>query len=247
MGSNPGLFALVTGSGKRLGREMAIYLAGRGFHVALHYNHSKAEVKQLLAYLEDTHPDQKFITVQKDLEDWTTSSELLSLLPNEFGPINLLINNASVFEHAQIMETECDLLQRQFSVNFFTPFVLTRSFATKVKAGHVVNIVDTKIATNETTHAAYLLSKKALGELTRMAALELAPAFRINAIAPGPVLPATGSNDSHFQKVVEQTPLRERVLVESILSALGFLMDNPNVTGQIIYVDSGSHLKGGST
>jgi NAD(P)-dependent dehydrogenase (short-subunit alcohol dehydrogenase family) len=184
--------------------------------------------------------------MQKDLEDWTSASDMINLLPPDFGPLTLLVNNASVFEPSRIVETEKDLLLRQFSVNFFAPFVLTQSFARKVANGQVINIVDTKIVTNETSHAAYLLSKKVLAEFTGMAALDFAPGIRVNAIAPGPVLPASGSDKNHFQKVVEQTPLGERVHVESVLLALGFLIDSINVTGQVIYVDSGSHLNDGN-
>ena len=109
--------------------------------------------------------------------------------------------------------------------------------------GHIVNILDTKIQSNQATHfTAYNLSKKAMMHLTRMTALDLAPAFRVNGIAPGPVLRAGNSSEEEFQKIIQGTPLKLKIPTQTIASALNYLIENPNLTGQILYCDNGAHL-----
>ncbi len=106
----------------------------------------------------------------------------------------------------------------------------------------IVNLLDAKIEKNEGAHTAYILAKKSLAELTRMAALAFAPHIRINAIAPGPVLRPRGKNDNYLKQVVDHTPLKRQVDTDDIAMSVSFLLNNPSVTGQILFCDSGSHL-----
>lgn len=235
------LSALVTGSAKRIGREIAIHLASQGYHVALHYHQSEAEVNELAQELLSRYPSQLFPVVGHDLEDWETTSAMFNQLPPQMLPLGLLINNASVFDAGNLINTSSQLLSRNFAVNFFSPFELMRSYAVLFEKGQIINLLDVQVTRNESSHAAYLLAKKALMHLTQMAALEWAPRVRVNAIAPGPVLPATDGSE-RFDRVVAQTPMQMAVDVSTLLSSVDFLLNARQVTGQVIFADSGAHL-----
>ncbi len=103
--------------------------------------------------------------------------------------------------------------------------------------------MDTRIVDNESSHAAYSLSKKALMHATTMAALEWAPSVRVNGVAPGPVLPPPGKDETHLHEVIESTPLQKRVELDNLVESAYFLTTNDAITGQIIFCDSGAHLK----
>ena len=120
---------------------------------------------------------------------------------------------------------------------------MTQQYTKNCLSGHVVNILDTKIQSNRAGRfTAYNLSKKALMHLTQMSAIDLAPQFRVNAIAPGPVLKASHASEEEFQIRIQQTPLKLEIPGSSIVSALNYLIENPNLTGEILYCDNGSHL-----
>ena len=236
--------AIVTGSGKRIGREFAYFLAQLGYDLVLHYNHSKGSIEEIKSDLGNKYPNQLFYPLQFDLRNWTIANQFVNNLPDDFKSVNLLINNASIYHQNTLLETEPDQLLDNFAVHCFTPYLLIKSFALKYKKGMIVNMTDSAIFRNTITHMPYVLSKRSLVEVTRLAAVELAPNIRVNAIAPGPVMPANDDLDN-FNKVVNATPLKKAVDMSGILSTLKFLMDNDNITGQIINVDSGAHLKSG--
>ena len=120
---------------------------------------------------------------------------------------------------------------------------MTQHYINHCLKGHIVNILDTKIQSNQVMRfTAYNLSKKAMMHLTRMTALGLAPEFRVNGIAPGPVLRAAHSSEEEFQQRIQETPLKFEIPEQTISSALNYLIDNPNLTGQILYCDNGAHL-----
>ncbi|MFT3740194.1 MAG: SDR family oxidoreductase [Breznakibacter sp.] len=236
------LCALVTGSGKRIGNAISRYLAQRGYDVALHYNRSGTEAEELHGQLKASYPARTFPLVQFDLEDWQNVATIFDLLPAGFGRVSLLVNNASVFFPQTLSQTGGKDVMRNFSVHFFAPFMLMQEFHKRHGGGLVVNLLDTRIVSNEFSHAAYLLSKKTLAELTKMAAFEWAPHTRVNGIAPGPVLPAVGAAGKNFAKVIAGSPLSEAVDVAEITETIGYFLHCPHITGQIVHVDSGSHL-----
>ena len=236
--------AIITGSGKRIGREFAYFLAQLGYDLVLHYNHSKDRIDKIKSDLESKYPNQLFYPLQFDLRNWTIANQFINNLPDDFNRVSLLINNASIYNQKTLLETEPDQLIDNFAIHCFTPYLLIQSFALRYKKGMIVNMTDSAIFRNTITHMPYVLSKRSLVEVTRLTAVELAPNIRVNAIAPGPVMPANDDVE-YFNKVVNATPLKKVVDMSGILSTLKFLMDNDNVTGQIINVDSGAHLKGG--
>jgi NAD(P)-dependent dehydrogenase (short-subunit alcohol dehydrogenase family) len=117
-----------------------------------------------------------------------------------------------------------------------------RNYANSADNGQIINIVDTRITNNKSEHLSYSLSKKSLWELTQMAALELAPNFRVNAIAPGAVLAPVGKNQNYLEMVADKTPMKSPSGVISVLKSIDYIIENKDLTGQLIYCDGGAHL-----
>jgi hypothetical protein len=122
---------------------------------------------------------------------------------------------------------------------------LCREFAKQVRGGAIVNFLDTRVLDYDREHMSYHLSKRALFTLTRAMALEFAPAIRVNAVAPGLVLPPAGKDQSYLDALVHTNPLQAHGSVEDVAAAVLFLVTSPFVTGQVIYVDGGRHMLGG--
>lgn len=228
---------LVTGAAVRIGRALALAFARAGHDVALHYGRSAdaaaataTEIRALGVRCE---------TFPADLAAADAAGPLLSAVTGAFPELGTLINSASVYREATLLETDAALFDQQFAVNLRAPFFLTQAFARAVETGHVLNVLDNKIAFNQFAYAAYLLSKKALAELTTMAAMELAPRIRVNAVAPGVVLPATTRSEEYVAWRVEGIPLRLQGSPEHVTQAALSLEQNPFMTGQILFVDGG--------
>lgn len=235
---------LITGAARRVGKALAELFAARGWEVVIHYNQSESEAQDLSHLLQKQYPDRRFPVVQANLsEPGQVSDRLIEHLPKPIKSLDALINCASVFEASSLADTSLNLLRQQMAINFDAPFMLMQAFNKYQKKGAIVNILDTRIVNNNWSHAAYSLSKKALMELTRMAALEWAPEVRVNGVAPGPVLPPPGKEEAYLQKVVAATPLKSVVGLANLTESVWFLVTNSAITGQIIFCDSGAHLK----
>ena len=234
--------ALITGSARRIGRAIARHLAEKGWSLALHYNRSERDAERLLKEMAQNYPDQEFILFQSDLQNLFAVEELVDVVVKAFGQLDLLINNASVFEASPIRETHFDLLDKLMMVNYRAPFLLMRDFAQLVDKGLIINIVDTRITTNEWDYAAYTISKKALWELTKMAALELAPDIRVNAIAPGVIIPPENKDETYLWKLARKTPMQQPGGFEPICSSLQYIIENEHLTGQLLFCDGGQNL-----
>ncbi len=232
--------ALVTGGARRLGKEIIRELAQSGYKIALHYNSSEQEAKELQAELEaKSIPCSLF---QGDLAEEKTILNLISLVKKRFADLNLLINNASVFQRRNIFATELDIFNQNMNINFKAPFFLTRDFARVCKKGQVINIVDSKIAHNDVNYGSYALSKKVLADFTKMAAKELAPDIRVNGIAPGYILAPEGETEKYLRQRPDKIPLKRKGEPFEISKAISFLISNDYITGQHLYLDGGEHL-----
>jgi NAD(P)-dependent dehydrogenase (short-subunit alcohol dehydrogenase family) len=232
--------ALVTGGAIRLGKAIALALAGAGFDIALHYHSSAAparaaadEIRRLGVYCEP---------FRLDLSDVAAIPAFMEQVRRRFPGLSLLVNSASAYTQATLQETSAEVFDTQFAVNLRAPFFLTQAFARPGIEGQVINILDNKIAFNQFQYAAYLLSKKALAELTRLAAVELAPSIRVNAVAPGVVLPAGTRSQEYIDWRVQGIPLRFQGETDHIAQAILYLVRNTFVTGQILLVDGGESL-----
>jgi NAD(P)-dependent dehydrogenase (short-subunit alcohol dehydrogenase family) len=234
--------ALITGASKRIGKAITDHLAEKGWNVAIHFNSSEKSANNLVASLSTKYPKQKFTSFQTNLAEIIEVEKLIPNIISEFGKIDLLINNASVFESSYLKETSEELFNSQFDVNFKAPFVLTRDFANQCKTGNIINFLDTRITSNKSNFAAYSLSKKALWELTKMAALELAPNIRVNAIAPGVTLPPDDKNDNYLQNLAQNIPMKKPGGLVPIIQSLDFILENNHLTGQLLFADGGENL-----
>ena len=234
--------ALITGAAKRLGKEMTVHLAKKGWNVAIHFNSSSGQAQNLKMKLQKEYPNQKFEIFQTNLSNSAETEKLILKVVDEMGRLDLLINNASVFDPGYLRETDLKLFDLQMSVNFQAPFILCRDFAKLVKKGLIVNLADTRIAVNKSNYAAYSISKKALWELTKMAALEFAPEIRVNAIAPGVTLPPEDKDEAYLNKLAENIPMKKPGGIEPILQSLDYITTNNTLTGQLLFADGGENL-----
>ncbi len=232
--------AFITGGARRIGKHITLALAEMGYDIALHYNQSE---DQAFALADEVRAlDCSCELFQADLSDVKQVAGLMDGVKHSFPELNILINNASLFEPGSIAETSNKSWVNHFSTNLLAPCILTRDFAEGLEEGLVVNLLDTHISQNRTTHAAYLLAKKGLADFTKMAAKEYAPGIRINGIAPGAILPPPHADADHMDRILERIPLKRQGDVDHITGALAFLIENDYLTGQIIYADGGEQL-----
>lgn len=237
-----GKTVLITGSAKRIGKELALHLAKQSWNLALHYNTSKGEAIALRDYLKAIYPNQIFKVFCCNLSDEFACESLISEVYKEMGNINVLINNASVYTPKSIKETSLDLLNEQMNINFKAPFVLMRDFANICKSGVIVNFLDTRISKFLSEYAAYSLSKITLSHLTQMGALEFGPNIRVNGIAPGPTLAPCDAEANYLEDKASNTPMKIPGGILPILKSIDYILDNNSLTGQILYCDGGEHL-----
>jgi NAD(P)-dependent dehydrogenase (short-subunit alcohol dehydrogenase family) len=235
--------ALVTGASQRIGRACALALAEAGFAVAVHYNSSGNAAEKLVAAIHDK--GGKAVAIAADLAD---EGAVLALLPRvgaEFGPVGVLINNASVFEGDTVATASRESWDRHLAVNLRAPFVLMQEFARHLPeeaGGLIVNLLDERVWNLTPYFVSYTLSKAGLWTLTQTMALALAPRIRVNGIGPGPTLPSPRQNPEQFLQQCRSTPLKRGTGPEEIAVALRFLLAAPAMTGQMIALDGGQHL-----
>lgn len=234
--------ALVTGGAKRLGRATCLALADAGAAVIVHYNHSGEAALELVDRIRQSGGEAW--TLQGDLRNTRRCTEMLAEAARLAGGLDILVNNASIFPAERITETRPDELEHCIAVHATAPLLLSRGLATHCQRGHIINVLDAKIHEYDDAHASYHLSKRMLLTLTRMLALELAPAIAVNAVAPGLVLPPEGKNESYLDALADTNPMHTHGSEADITQAMLYLLTSRFVTGQVMYVDGGRHMKG---
>lgn len=244
--------ALVTGAGRRLGRAMALYLAQRGYDVAVHYAGSAVEAAAVVA--EITAMGRCAVALQADLLDEDATQALLPRAVQALGQITVLVNNASIFEYDTIHSATRRSWDRHVESNLRAPFVLTQALAAQapeaatdaagepVAAALIVNMIDQRVRKLTPEFMSYTIAKMGLWALTQTTAQALAPRVRVNAIGPGPTLQGARQSAEHFADQRANTLLKKGANVADITAALGYFLDAPAVTGQLICVDGGQHL-----
>tara|TARA_Y100001001_G_C7969079_1_gene295250 strand:- start:95 stop:847 length:753 start_codon:yes stop_codon:yes gene_type:complete len=246
--------ALVTGAGKRLGRAMALYLAERGFDVAVHFATSRTAAEETAADI--AAQGQRASLLQADLLDEAETQVLLSRAAAALGgPITCLVNNASIFEADDIHTATPESWERHIGSNLRAPFVLTQAMARQglqatsdergepCATGLIVNMIDQRVHSPTPEFMSYTIAKMGLWAMTRTTAQALAPAIRVNGIGPGPTLQGQHQSEEVFAQERRDTVLERGVNLEDITAALGYFLDAPAVTGQLICPDGGEHLK----
>jgi hypothetical protein len=234
-------WALVTGAGQRLGRAVALELARAGWGVVIHYRRSAAEAEAVAA--EARASGGAAATVAADLSDAAERHALVGKAIDAAGaPLSALVNCAAIFEHDTVDSFNQADFERHMAINAFTPSLLARELAEALPEnarGCVVNFLDFKLANPYPDHFSYTLSKYALAGATELLARALAPRVRVNAVAPGYVLPAPGQGEADYQRLHAQTPLAMGPTPEHVAHAVRFLIENEVITGQTIFVDAG--------
>jgi len=236
--------ALVTGAGQRLGRATALTLARAGWGVVIHYRSSADEAEAVAN--EVRAAGGKAAIVDADLENAAQRHALVTrAIAAAQSKLTALVNCAAIFEHDTIDTLTEDALNKHMAINALTPAVLAREFAEALgdDRGVVVNFLDFKLASPYPDHFSYTLSKYALSGATELLARALAPRVRVNAVAPGYVLPAPGQAEADWKRLHDDTPLNYGPSPDDIAGAVRFLIENDAVTGQTIYVDGGRRFR----
>jgi len=237
-----GKIALITGASKRIGRAIAMALAEEGAGIVAH-DRSVLEREIVKVCDEVADCGAKSWKIIADLEKQEEYESLISRSIQAAGSLDILINNASIFLPSTIEDVGFRDVTRHLQVNAWAPFVLSREFARLAGRGKIINLLDTRIAGYDRAHVAYILSKRMLATITRMCALEYAPAITVNGVAPGLILPPAGKDEDYLSRLAQAVPLRRHGGPGDVTDAVLYLLESDFITGQIIYVDGGRHLQ----
>lgn len=235
---------LITGGARRVGAVIARSLHRAGYRVVVHYRHSTDAACALVAELLKSRPNSA-LAVPADLADLDTLEPLIGQVIEHFGRLDALINNASAFFPTPIGAATPAQWHELFASNAQAPFFLSQVAvpALRERSGAIVNLVDIYAERALADHPIYVMAKAALVAMTRNLALDLAPAIRVNAIAPGAVLWPEDGDPGARADILKRTPLGRAGRPEDVASAALYLLrDAPYVTGQIIRVDGGRVL-----
>jgi NAD(P)-dependent dehydrogenase (short-subunit alcohol dehydrogenase family) len=232
---------LITGGARRVGRNLALAVAKSGANVIIHHGHSPIEAQETKTAIERIGA-QAFI-VEFDLSDLKNISNFITR-SEQFGPLNVIINNASIFE--PFTWDTCDLSSwsRHMDINLTAPFLISQAFAKRLpegESGRIINILDWRSLRPGASHFPYTISKAALASLTLSLAVALAPRIVVNGLALGAVLrPADGSDS---KDIVKSIPSGRWATLGEVEETLLFLINGPEyITGEIIHIDGGRHL-----
>jgi NAD(P)-dependent dehydrogenase (short-subunit alcohol dehydrogenase family) len=234
--------ALITGAGRRIGRAITLALSRAGYAVVLNSLASRIDAEKLAK--EITGAGGKAHVGLADLADPADVRRLV-MDASAFGPLTLLVNNASEFEADEIETLERVRFERTMAVNLTAPLFLSQAFAAQAPGGvnaSIVNIVDQRVFKPTPLFFSYALSKGALHNATTMLAQALAPKLRVNAVAPGPTLPSPRQSDAQFAAQASSVPLGRGPSPDDVAAAVLYLAQAKSVTGVTIAVDGGQHL-----
>jgi NAD(P)-dependent dehydrogenase (short-subunit alcohol dehydrogenase family) len=236
-----GKTALVTGAAKRIGRAIALALAENGANVAITYLGSQSESEETVRALAALDVDA--FAVRCDLRDALSIEQMVAAVANEFGQIDLLVNNAGIFESEALENISVEQWDAMFTTNTRAPFLVAKAAHLHLRAakGRIVNIGSLGGLHPWATHAHYCTSKAALHMLSKTMAKAWAPAISVNCIAPGMIV--QGEVDEAYQHFAEKTPMQRNGTAEDVAAAAVFFATAPHfITGQLLAVDGGLGL-----
>lgn len=239
-------WALVTGAAHRVGKAIAVRLARNGYGIILHFNSSRRKAAETQKELQSS--GFHAVCEQADLSQPGEAQRLFSSALRHVGFIDVLINSASSYEHSTVSNVTWDTFLEAFSLNTLSPFELCRCLAQQKlipqqeRTAVAISLLDCRIDDFVKNHVAYLSSKQALRNLLEHLAIELAPNVRVNAVAPGLILPPNGNPDA-FEGLERTNPLQRIGTTEEMVEAVLYLIRATYTTGQILFVDGGRHLR----
>jgi|TARA_B100001540_G_scaffold317698_1_gene352229 NAD(P)-dependent dehydrogenase (short-subunit alcohol dehydrogenase family) len=233
---------IITGGATRIGAAIAKSLATYDNEITIHYNKSIKPAQKLKKDLEKQ--GTKIHLIKADLNNLAQTQKMMKEAFKKMKGLDCLINNASIFENDNLNNFTDKSFIKHLNVNLKAPALLTQSFSRYVRNsdGIIINIIDQRIEKLTPFFFSYTLSKTALGTLTTTSAMRLAPNIRVNAVSPGPTLKNKRQSETHFKKQWKSVPLEKVVDLKNICNSVKFLVENDNITGQIINVDSGQRL-----
>jgi len=240
---------LVTGAGKRLGREIALTLARAGWSVAVHFRQSAAEAQQTAADCDAaTGRPGSAATFGADLADEAAVRALVPAVLQRFGRLDAVVNSASLFEHDDAASFGFESMETHLRSNTGAPILLAQALHAHLQAtdddrdAAVVNLLDQKLWNQNPDFFSYTLSKAALEAANTMLALALAPRVRVVGVAPGLTLTSHLLSDDKFQALHKQSPLGRSSTPEDVAATVAFALANRSITGTTLLVDGGQHL-----
>lgn len=236
--------ALVTGAADRVGAAIARRLAAAGWAVVVHYRSSAGKAEALAAEIRAA--GGQAAPAGADLANRAERAGLIAAAAAAFGPLTLLVNNASLFERDAVADLDEQLWDAHFAVHVEAPAFLARDFAAQLPAsvpGNIVNIIDERVLDLSPAYFSYTLSKSALWTMTRTLAQSLAPRIRVNAIAPGPTMPPPHVTPEAHARRLTELPLGTSADADGIADGVLAVLSLPTMTGQMIVLDGGEHLE----
>jgi pteridine reductase len=240
MTGNDRPLALITGGANRLGKAFALSLAHQGYAILLHYHDSENAAQETGAEIREMGLPVYLIKADLSAKEGIRSvMDQLDAIPHK---ISVLVNSAGIMLKNEVRSISFEEWDRTFNLNLRAPFFITQQIAGRMSAGLIVNITDAGEGRNWLSHPAYIISKNALSSATCILAKALAPEIRVNAIAPGLVLPSDKITSTEWGKLINHLPMKRPVMLKDITSALEFLLQNVSITGQTITVDAGYSL-----
>lgn len=234
---------LVTGGARRIGAEIARAASAAGYGVVIHHNSSAAEAAALAAALREA--GGQAWTIGAELEDAAAAARLPAEAAALCGGLDALVNNASLFLYDTPGAFDAAQFHRHTAVNLLAPALLTRGFAEQLGDGNgcVVNLLDNRLYAPNPDYFTYALGKYGLAGMTEMAALHFAPRIRVNAVAPAITLVSGEQDPASFERAHVNNPLRRGVEPRDVAQAVLYLLQAPAITGEVLVVDGGQHLR----
>lgn len=235
--------ALVTGGARRVGRSIVEDLARHGWAVAIHYGRSADEAAALAHAI--TGAGGTAAAVAGDLADTAGLAAIVAEAAQAVGPLTLLVNNAAIYEKDTPGALDPGRWQRQLAINLAAPVFLAEAFAAQLPAGeegNVVNLLDPRVYRPTPDYFSYQVSKSGLLAATIAQARAFAPSIRVNAIAPGPVLPSAHTNEERYARRVGALPLQRAPSLDDFGRTVRYFVESSSVTGEVIALDAGEHL-----
>jgi len=236
--------ALVTGAADRIGAAIAKALAKSGWRVVVHYRSSGDKARATVAEIKVAGGEAAM--VKADLSKRPQRAKLVAAAAKPFGPLSLLVNNASLFERDSVFDLDEATWDAHFAVHVEGPAFLARDFAAQLPAdarGNIVNIIDERVLDLSPAFFSYTLSKSALWTMTRTLAQSLAPRIRVNAIGPGPTVAPPGVSTAGYSRRQGELPLGRGATPDEIAAAVLTIVNTPMLTGQMLALDGGEHLE----
>jgi pteridine reductase len=233
----------VTGAGIRIGRVLAHALHRRGAHVAIHYFHSEAGARQ--AATEGEAMGLKAPLLRADLRDVAEALRLPARAADALGGLDIVVNSAAIMERRPLGELTPEDWDRTLALNLRAPVFIAKAAAALMgeRGGAIVNIADLAAFERWVGYPAHVVSKAGLVAATELLAKALAPAVRVNAVAPGAVLLPDAWGEREREHLARTTPLRRLGRPEDVAAAALYLLENDYVTGETIVVDGGRRVR----